>query len=68
MSLKYKMLLVNYKNKNLFVVLVSGCEFYVHAMRRLNRNRVQTNLIGQNTLKINIIFLKKKKVIYVFFF
>ena len=34
-------------------VLVSGCESFVHAMRRLNRNRVQTNLIGQYTLKIN---------------
>jgi hypothetical protein len=27
MSLKKKLLLVNYKNKNLFVVLVTGCQF-----------------------------------------
>ena len=39
-------------------VLVSGCEF-ARAMRRLNRNRVKTNQIGQYTLKINSI----KKII-----
>ena len=29
----------------------------VHAMRRLNRNRVKTHLIGQYTLKMNKIIL-----------
>jgi hypothetical protein len=31
-------------------------------MRRLNRNRVKTNQIGQYTLKINSIILKLQKL------
>ena len=42
-------------------VLVSGW-VCTHAMRRLNRNRVKTNQIGQYTLKINSMILKLQKL------